>query len=421
MKTLCLFTNAFPYGNWEPYLETEIKFYNEFDKVWIFALQIREEHKNVRRSVGKNVSVIPVWYASRLTYLINALRAVFDADFYKEFLRLVKRRRFCIRNLINLFVFFSRAYYEAGIIEKKMKNQKLVGEVVFYSYRFEYQPYVAMILRKKWNLNCRIVARAHRYDLYEEEHRGAYIPMRQEILDEIDFVYPCSDDGTDYILNGYPEYKNKVATKFLGTLDRGIKEYEWKDFPYEIVTCSNVVKVKRLDKLIRAMSLIRDVEIKWTHYGDGLLMEDIKALAEKMLGANVTYEFKGNVDNTALLEDYMTENYYLFLNVSSSEGIPVSIMESSSVGIPCIATDVGGTREIITDGVNGILLSADVSDQELADRITRFCRLDRYQYLRFRKEARRLWDDKYNAEKNYLRFTNELFWQGSNKQIDSKR
>ena len=63
---------------------------------------------------------------------------------------------------------------------------------------------------------------------------------------------------------------------------------------------------------------------------------------------------KGNVDNAALLEDYITENYYLFVNVSSSEGIPVSIMEASSVGIPCLATDVGGTGEIISDGVNGL-------------------------------------------------------------------
>lgn len=40
MKILCLFTNEFPYGNWEPYLETEIKFYNDFDKVYIFSCNL---------------------------------------------------------------------------------------------------------------------------------------------------------------------------------------------------------------------------------------------------------------------------------------------------------------------------------------------------------------------------------------------
>ena len=35
--------------------------------------------------------------------------------------------------------------------------------------------------------------------------------------------------------------------------------------------------------------------------------------------------------------------YHVFLNVSSSEGVPVSIIEAMSFGIPCIATNVGGT------------------------------------------------------------------------------
>ncbi|MFR4320263.1 MAG: glycosyltransferase [Blautia massiliensis (ex Durand et al. 2017)] len=45
------------------------------------------------------------------------------------------------------------------------------------------------------------------------------------------------------------------------------------------------------------------------------------------------------------------------MNVSSSEGIPVSIMEATSFGIPGIATDAGGTKEIIRDKENGVLLS----------------------------------------------------------------
>lgn len=44
MKTLCIFANEFPYGSWEAYLETEVKFYSEFDKVYIFSLQLRKEH-----------------------------------------------------------------------------------------------------------------------------------------------------------------------------------------------------------------------------------------------------------------------------------------------------------------------------------------------------------------------------------------
>jgi len=407
MKTLCLFTNAFPYGNWEPYLETEIRFYDQFDKVWIFALQIRNEHLKNKRHIGKNVTVVQARYAPRNIYLLHSIRVLFDANLYKEFARLVSEKRLSKTNLVNMFVYFSRAHYEAGIIAKKMKNQKL-NDVIFYSYRFEYQPYVAMLLKKKWKLDCKVVTRAHRYDLYEEEHAGNYIPMRKGILDAVNFVYPCSDNGTDYILNRYPEYKDKVVTKFLGTTDCGIKKYEWEDATFQIVTCSNVVKVKRLDKLIRALALIENIPIRWIHYGDGILMDDIKKLAEEMLGNNIQHEFKGNVDNAAILEEYKKQNYFLFVNVSSSEGIPVAIMESSSVGIPCIATDVGGTKEIITNGINGILVKADISEQDLADEIEKFCKLDKRFYLDFRNGARKLWNEKYNAEKNYIDFVNKL-------------
>lgn len=79
-------------------------------------------------------------------------------------------------------------------------------------------------------------------------------------------------------------------------------------------------------------------------------MDEIKKMAKDKLRDNIQYEFKGNVSNTELMKQYQDKNYYVFVNVSSSEGIPVSIMEATSFGIPCIATDAGGTKEIIRDG-----------------------------------------------------------------------
>ena len=61
----------------------------------------------------------------------------------------------------------------------------------------------------------------------------------------------------------------------------------------------------------------------------------------------------------------------MFINVSSTEGIPVSIMEAMSFGIPVIATAVGGTPEIVNNE-NGYLLSKDPSAKELAEVIQNF-------------------------------------------------
>ena len=46
----------------------------------------------------------------------------------------------------------------------------------------------------------------------------------------------------------------------------------------------------------------------------------------------------------------------IFVNPSYAEGLPTSVLEAGSLGVPIIATDVGGTREIIDDEKNGFLI-----------------------------------------------------------------
>jgi colanic acid/amylovoran biosynthesis glycosyltransferase len=63
----------------------------------------------------------------------------------------------------------------------------------------------------------------------------------------------------------------------------------------------------------------------------------------------------GNVENSKIL-DFYSENYVdLFINFSEFEGVPVSIMEAQSAGIPVLATKVGGTSEIVSSD-NGFLV-----------------------------------------------------------------
>jgi glycosyltransferase involved in cell wall biosynthesis len=46
----------------------------------------------------------------------------------------------------------------------------------------------------------------------------------------------------------------------------------------------------------------------------------------------------------------------LFVLASAFEGLPVSIMEAMSAGLPVVATAVGGVPEAVEDGVTGLLV-----------------------------------------------------------------
>ena len=99
----------------------------------------------------------------------------------------------------------------------------------------------------------------------------------------------------------------------------------------------------------------------------------------------------------------------LFINTSESEGIPVSIMEALSFGIPVIAPDIGGISEIITSGLNGILIDRKDNVVLYAEAMLLITDMDVNDYLSLRRNARKSWEDKWNSFHNYNNFAT---WMG---------
>ncbi len=118
--------------------------------------------------------------------------------------------------------------------------------------------------------------------------------------------------------------------------------------------------------------------------------------------------FAGEVKNRELMDFYARTPVDCFVNTSSSEGLPVSIMEACSFGIPVLATDVGGTSEIVREGKNGFLLKPDFAPGELAQRIRELIRMPQSEKQALRGASRQIWQDNFCSETNYRKFARAL-------------
>jgi colanic acid/amylovoran biosynthesis glycosyltransferase len=241
---------------------------------------------------------------------------------------------------------------------------------------------------KKFGFN-KIVVRFHGFDLYEER-QGGYIPFRRDLLKNIDFAIPISEHGERYLRSRYSDIRFKSKVLRLGSLNNGMSKPS-QDGKFRIVSCSNVIDLKRLHLIAAALKFIGS-EVNWTHLGDGEKFEGLKKKVAT-LPSNISVHLAGRVSPAEVLDYYSNNPVDLFINVSTTEGVPVSIMEAFSAGIPVYATNVGGTSEIV-NASNGKLLDKDISPEQLANELKEFSLLKTDIKSEFRKNASQTYFDK---------------------------
>ena len=101
--------------------------------------------------------------------------------------------------------------------------------------------------------------------------------------------------------------------------------------------------------------------------GDGPSRSRLKSLAEERQIAEYVI-FLGNLTEDQVIDELQASD--LFMLSSFVEGVPVSAMEAMAVGVPVIATNVGGTGELVEDGRTGILVRPS-DPKALADAVAR--------------------------------------------------
>ena len=115
-------------------------------------------------------------------------------------------------------------------------------------------------------------------------------------------------------------------------------------------------KVKRLSAIMRAFESARGAQdVRLLVIGDGPDAAKLKALGQSVLGEHV--EFLGWVQDKKRLANLYANADALVL-ASTREGFPTVVGEALACGTPVIATDVGGISEVVSDGINGRLVTA---------------------------------------------------------------
>ncbi len=122
---------------------------------------------------------------------------------------------------------------------------------------------------------------------------------------------------------------------------------------------ANLRPVKNLDLFLRAAAILKErySDLTFCIAGDGELRPHLEEIT-RQLGLDECVHFAGRVDDIPSL----LNTFDVAVLTSDSEGFSNALLEYMAAGLPIVATDIDGTREVIEHGVNGLLVPPDNAD-----------------------------------------------------------
>lgn len=356
---------------------------------------------SVSREVDSRIRVDNSICGSSLFYKLLSFVLIFRGIIIRE---LVKSGEFrCMfkypRDLIKYLYATNLVYLD---IKKRIKSNP---DACFYSYWFSYPPIAFAIYKSLYpKTNARFICRAHGSDVYSVDV-GTYYPLRLFASKYIDKVFTVSQYGKDYLINKYSVLVNKVYVSRLGVKEPQLPSYKRNDNSItHVVSCSRMIALKRIPLIYKSIANYAQkngsIQFKWSHLGGGPSMKDVLNEIEATAApSNLSIELKGELKNSEILDFYKNNKIDCFILLSTSEGVPVSIMEAMSYSIPVLSTNVGGISELVIGGA-GELLNVDFSQTQFNEALNRI--LGNLQV--YKNNSLLAYKNNYDAEKNYHNF-----------------
>jgi glycosyltransferase involved in cell wall biosynthesis len=415
-SNLIFITNGYPFNKGENFIELELKYTAKvFDRVHILA--VNNNHLN-QRKVPSNTTIhkvkaslsrikkIRLFFKALLqinliVYLykfeINEVKKYFQGDISREIRKQV---------LHDIFISFQKYL----LLERLIKDYSInLSNTIFYSYWINSNATAISILKMK-RPNTKVICRAHGSDIYFEASKTGYHTFRLFSISHLNNIFSVSQKGIDYHNNKYNRRFLNMNVAYLGTENLLENHKLIEESSFVIVSVSNVIPLKRVKEIPLVLSKIDGVGIKWIHFGNGTHFHELEYLSKQYLSikSNINYELKGFVDNDKILKYYTNNKIDLFISLSSSEGIPVSMMEAMSFSIPCLSTNVGGVSELVKDNFNGFLVNPELNITEIENAIIKYFTMSKSMKNSFRENAFYHWKKHFNAKTNFSKFAQDL-------------
>jgi glycosyltransferase involved in cell wall biosynthesis len=401
-KELWLFTEYYPFGWSESFLENELPILvRRFGRVRVFPLFRREGERDLPSGAERQVVIEDPYAVADLPLLlrhalsvVRLLRSLWSdlgfAMFRREWrYELLSRMRQMIRRVDDM--------------ERSLMAEYDPERVVLYSY-WTNDWATQLALLKARDARLRFVSRAHGFDLYEHQHQRGAIPFRRLQLKSVDALFCVSQAGLDHMRTRHPQFTGKYEHARLGTSDHGVAQAS-SDNVLRVVSCGYVIPRKRFWLIADALALARS-PVHWTHFGDGPEMPMVRERLARLPG-HVQVDLRGETTNADIMAWYASNPVDVHVLTSRLEGgVAVALQEAASFGVPLIATDSGGVRDLVTSAT-GILLPTTTTPEDLMAAIARVPQ-GPLSTPEFRAGVRAYWEANFMADTAFDAFCDRL-------------
>jgi N-acetyl-alpha-D-glucosaminyl L-malate synthase BshA len=325
-------------------------------------------------------------------------------SYSKSFRRIPKGVRFhhIPGENFNVFKHLPVTLVAAGKIGDVIKNEGLEVINVHYALPYAASAYLAKQMTKT---KIPIITTVHGTDVHTVGVHENFKSVTKFVLESSDGITAICQFLADKVKENFGiENDIKIIHNFVDT-----RKFRRKENPSLrnslcaenekiLVHASNFRPIKRIDHIMRAFKIVsKSLPSKLLLLGDGPERAKMQKLASK-LKIKDRVIFSGPVRR---VEKYLSVSD-LFVMASENEGMPLSIIEAMSCGVPAVAVNRGGMPEIVEDGKTGYVAEyGNIAD--IAKKCMKILS-DEDRIEKFGKNARKAAEEKFDMRKNVAEY-----------------